>query len=81
MIHHLKTWPEYFSDIESGEKRFELRKDDRPYTVGDTLVLQEYDATKAKYSGNELTFTVSYILRNASEFGLMPGYCVLGFKD
>jgi hypothetical protein len=41
--HYLKTWPEYFQAIKSGEKKAELRLNDRDFKVGDELVLQEYD--------------------------------------
>ena len=40
MEHILKIWPEYFILIASGEKNFELRKNDRNYKAGDTLILK-----------------------------------------
>lgn len=43
MEHELKTLPEYFQAVKRGEKTFELRRDDRPYAVGDTLLLREFD--------------------------------------
>lgn len=40
--HKLKTWPQEFKDICSGEKTFEVRKNDRNFSVGDILVLREF---------------------------------------
>lgn len=40
MIHNIKLEEEYFYDVKSGVKKFEIRKeDDRTYSVGDTLIL------------------------------------------
>lgn len=76
--HELKILPQYFEAVKNGSKRFELRKDDRNYQVGDLLILKEFDGTD--YTGNELgAFLVTYILRNCSEYGLQDGYCIIGF--
>lgn len=40
-IHNLKIKQEYLNQIIAGRKRFELRKDDRGFEVGDRLLLQE----------------------------------------
>lgn len=40
--HQLKCWPEYFSGLWAGLKRAELRKTDRDFCVGDTVLLLEY---------------------------------------
>lgn len=42
--HELKTWPEPFAAILSGEKRHEVRKNDRGFKVGDVLHLREWKA-------------------------------------
>ncbi len=42
-VHALKCWPESFAAILAGTKRYEVRKDDRGYMVGDTLRLREYE--------------------------------------
>lgn len=81
MTHALKTWLRFFPDVAEGIKTFELRKDDRPYNVDDTVILQEYDELKNEYTGNEAAFSITYILRNAQFFGLKEGYCILGIKE
>lgn len=78
MTHALKSWPEYFKAIESGTKTFDLRKDDRPYVVGDTVLMQEFDPVENGYSGDEVILSISYILRDAPKFGLKSGFCILG---
>jgi hypothetical protein len=78
--HRLKTWPGYFQAIVAEVKTFELRQDDRPYAVGDRLILQEYDPEVRGYTGASAGRTVTYVLRGpeAEQFGLSPGYCILG---
>lgn len=83
MIHDLKIWPEFFKDLLSGSKTFELRKDDRPYAVGDTLRLREWDPSSQAYTGLYTERDVSYILRHrpdagcAATFGLSPGFAIM----
>jgi len=79
VLHALKTWPEYYKDVESGKKTFEIRKEDRPFKENDILMLQEYDPNTG-YTGNELSFTITFILRDALEMGLKKGYCIIGIK-
>jgi hypothetical protein len=40
--HELKTWPDSYAAVLTGEKTFEFRKDDRGFAVEDLLVLREY---------------------------------------
>jgi hypothetical protein len=42
-IHYLKTLPVYFDAVRRGDKTFEIRKNDRDFQTGDTLVLKEFD--------------------------------------
>lgn len=74
--HELKTWPEYFQDIMEGSKTFEVRKNDRNYEVGDTLLLREYDPGAKEYTGSEITVRVHYIL-NGGQFGIEKGFIVM----
>lgn len=73
--HHLKTWPEYFQAVADGRKPFEVRRDDRDFQDGDTLVLQEYDEG---YTGASLRASVSYVLR--SPLFVKSGYAILGLQ-
>lgn len=40
MQHDVKCLPEYFGAVKSGTKKFELRYDDRHYSVGDQYILK-----------------------------------------
>jgi len=81
MTHALKTWPQYFNQVVSGDKTFELRKNDRDFKAGDIVLLQEYNADSEKYTGNEWTGIITYILSDAEPLGLKCGYVILGIKE
>lgn len=80
MEHRIKTLQPYFNDVKIGIKEFELRKNDRDYKVGDTLILEEYDDTDftTGYTGEVIRKTVIYILKDCPQYGLQDGYCILG---
>lgn len=78
-IHHLKTWPDYFEKMVSGEKTFEARKNDRDFKVGDILNLQEWDNETEQYSGRELNVKVIHILRGGI-FGTKRGHCFMSIE-
>lgn len=73
-IHVLKIQPKYFEDVESGKKKFEIRKDDREYSIGNTVQLCE--CSNGLLTGNMITVKISYVLRNCPEYGLKDGYCI-----
>ncbi len=75
--HELKIRGIYLFDIICNGKRFELRKDDRGFKVGDTLFLRE--VMDGVYTGRAIATTITYILRDCPEYGLQEGYCILGF--
>lgn len=80
MIHELKILPEYFNEVQSHNKHFELRKYDRDYRVGDWILLKEFE--NCSYTGRECGyFKITYILRNCPEYGLADGYCILGWQN
>lgn len=60
MNHELKILPEYFEAICSGKKKFEIRKNDRNFQVGDWVGFREFDGEK--YTGSFWTFKINYIL-------------------
>ncbi|MDU7031650.1 DUF3850 domain-containing protein [uncultured Robinsoniella sp.] len=77
MEHELKIYPKYFEDVISGKKKFEIRKNDRKYCVGDVLLLKEWD--NIKYSGKEVKAEVIYLLDDKF-IGIQPGYVVMGIE-
>lgn len=68
--HYIKILPEYFKAVESGEKTFEVRFNDRNYRVHDILHLQEW--ADGEYTGKEMAVEVTYLLDS-------PQYCKEGY--
>ncbi|HMU69189.1 MAG TPA: DUF3850 domain-containing protein [Chitinophagales bacterium] len=79
MTHALKTINPFYKAVADREKTFEVRKADRPFSVGDKLLLQEY-SEQGGYSGQEEEFRITYIL-DGGQFGIEKGFCVLGIKE
>ena len=76
MIHELKTAPVYFNRSWSGEKLFEVRKNDRHFQKSDGIILMEWDGEK--YTGYQIIGSITYVL---SEFDAINSeYVVFGFK-
>ena len=74
-VHELKILPEYYDAVRCGDKRFEIRKNDRNFHSGDILRLKEWDGEK--YTGKELDVLVRYVLYGMDEYGLSEGYCIM----
>lgn len=88
--HELKTDAAVFDAVQARVKTFEIRKDDRNFETGDTLVLR-----KTKYTGAEMAAgapleyvetnwgpcvcTVTYILRGPI-YGLIDGWCIMNIN-
>ncbi|EGO2621298.1 DUF3850 domain-containing protein [Enterococcus faecalis] len=73
-IHEFKILPEYFEAVVSGNKRFEIRKNDRNYQKGDILRLNEYQ--DGQYTGDVHVAEITYI----TDYAQQDGYVVLGIK-
>jgi hypothetical protein len=74
-IHILKTiWP-YFAHVRSGHKTFEIRRNDRDFQPGDLLILAEWDDG---FTGQDTVREVTYVMRDGEDFGVKPGFVVLG---
>lgn len=78
--HQLKTIDPYFNSVACEIKPFELRRDDRGFEVGDVLVLCQYSQAREEYTGKVVFREITYIVRDRPEYGLMPGFCILGIK-
>ncbi len=74
--HVLRTHPEPFAAVWAGTKTFEIRKDDRDFRDGDTLVLREFDPQTYKYSGREVQAEVTWRTHGPA-WGLPIGMCVM----
>ena len=81
--HKLNTWPTYWDAMESGDKTFEVRRNDRGFQKGDTIELIRLlrDESTAPYAtGYEpLRFRITYVLQGG-QFGIDAGFCVLGLS-
>lgn len=75
-VHNLKIKPQYFKDVVSGIKTFEVRKNDRNFKVGDLMVLETYD--NKKFTGGFVNTEITYILDDPKY--CKKGYVILGFK-
>lgn len=62
MNHSLKTWHEYFQAVLDDKKTFEIRKNDRDFSVGDFLRLEEFNPDTESYTGRSIHVRVLYIL-------------------
>ena len=94
--HYLKCIPIYFYAIRDGFKPYEVRKDDRHFCVGDILVLRLWVSCSGSegyylkpdgnpchhqegYEAHFLKLKITHKL-DGGQFGIEPGYCVLGIK-
>ena len=86
MLHELKIEPYFYASVIAGEKRFEIRKDDRSprFSVGDRLRLREHAPENyfahdpsPHYTGHECTVRVTF----RTDFEQKTGYVVLGITD
>ena len=70
--HRLKSWPEFFRAVRTGDKTFEVRKNDRAFAVGDLLILAEWDPEARAFTGRTQSVRVTYL----SELGAIgcPGF-------
>ena len=77
--HDLKCQPPFFEAVRCGDKPFEVRKDDRDYRVGDTLILREWRLDWKDYTGRMVRKRVTYKLAGGA-FGVEAGTVVLGLS-
>ena len=78
-LHILKIRSCYFSLVDNEIKKFEIRKDDRDYEEGDLIHFINISGEEDTYAYDNL-FRITYILRDAEEFGLNKDYCILSIE-
>jgi len=81
--HRLKCWPEFFEPIKRGAKTHDLRRaDDRVFSIGDRILLEEYDPENSSYTGRTAIVRITYITSSdlpcaLSQDALHPNFCIL----
>jgi hypothetical protein len=94
--HDLKCWPAPFAAVLSGEKKHEIRVDDRGFAVGDVLHLREWDPTPIKvpitawstvmtdgwagYTARSLRVRVTHLTPGGA-WGLPANLCVMSIES
>jgi hypothetical protein len=84
--HYLKTWPGPFAAVLDGSKRFEFRRNDRDFRVGDVLSLQEYDPAGGgnglgAYTDRCADYVVTYLLTADDGSAIPTGYVVMSIRE
>ncbi len=74
-IHEIKCLPEYFEETVAGRKRFEIRKNDRGYKVGDLLAMNEHDGDK--YTGRAILLKVDFMMNPNDVMSCSGGHVVM----
>lgn len=76
--HKLKCLPQYFSLTWDGKKDFEIRKNDRNFQVGQTVLLREYNSNENTFTGREIVQEIVSIVEYSD--ALKDDYVVLGVR-
>lgn len=76
MRHDLKLSNKYFDDVGRGLKTFEIRKNDRNYQVGDTIVFHKVDELGNYEGWTTKEFKITYI----TDYAQQDGYVVMAIK-
>lgn len=79
MTHRIKLREEFEEAVLSGAKNFEVRRDDRGYQKGDTILFNVIDKHGRKKLSvlESLPFEISYVLHG---WGLKEGWCAFGIR-
>ena len=81
MIHKIKIKESFATAVYTGDKTFEVRRNDRGYQKGDLVKFTVlYDSDGLEMINHPLTgkaYEITYVL---SGWGIEEGYCVFGIK-
>lgn len=80
-IHELKVLPEWYREITSGFKNFEIRRNDRYFNPGDYIILTREPNTLEMIEFARIVRRITYVLHDYHfPDGIQKGYCVLGLE-
>ena len=79
-LHVLKIKEKYLYLVLQGQKKAELRKDDRDYRCGDLIHFVNVNGKEFDVFGNNL-FRITDITRDVKEYGLQDGYVMLSIEE
>ena len=77
-IHQVKIAPEYLLAVVTGQKKAELRKNDRSYKSGDILSLCEWK--HGKFTGKEWAAVITHVLPVNEVITGVDGWVVLSIR-
>jgi hypothetical protein len=85
MTHIIKSWPQFFGPICEGTRTHELRRNDRDYSIGDTLILKEFEPQSHHYTGRECKAEITSMTSFAqpcavSGEALNADFCILSIR-
>lgn len=78
--HNIKIQKEFADAIISGDKLFEIRKNDRGYQKGDHIIFRVIDelGLSAKHEIDSIEYEITYVING---WGLKNGFVVFGIKQ
>lgn len=74
----LKIFPQYFEEVVNGNKRAEVRRNDREFKVGEEWLLREFK--KGKYTSRRQSIIITHILTHEDFEGVAEGFVVFSFR-
>lgn len=74
--HELKIWPRHFEDVASGVKKYEVRKNDRVFQVGDSVMLREWDPEPSTYTGRFCFCRIIHVT-DSSSWEFIPNWITI----
>ena len=74
--HNLKIVPTHFHEVVEGNKKFEIRWNDRGFETGDNLCLEEWSPEAMEYTGKECNVNITHML-SGGVYGLDRGYVIM----
>lgn len=79
LVHHLKIQTEFFEAVNKGLKKFEIRRNDRDFKIGDWVFLENFNPKTNSYEPGIIKVEIIYIIEGG-QFGIEEGFIIFGFN-